>query len=387
MTRQGAYQGPALFSHGFRLFFLAGAIYTGATVLLWLGIYRGEAMIPAAIAPRDWHIHEMLYGYTAAIVAGFLLTAVPNWTGGLPLQGRPLALLFSLWMAGRIAMGVSEAIGWIAAAAIDSAFLLVLAMAVAREIVAGRKWNNLKVVGLVGLLAAANIAFHLECHFRGTADYAARAGIALIVTLIGLIGGRVIPSFTRNWLARRSVGRMPVPFNRFDALTMAASSVAMAAWVAVPGGRAAATLLALGGAFHLVRLARWAGERTCPDPLVLVLHLAYAFVPIGFFLGAAAAVGLLPASAGIHAWAAAIAAMTLAIMTRASLGHTGRALSASPSTVAIYLAVFVAGLGRICAALEPNLSSVLLPVAAAAWAIAFLGFAVVYAPMLCMPRR
>ena len=387
MNRQRAYQGPAIFSHGFRLFFLAGAIYTGLTVLLWIGMYRGDVVIPLAFAPRDWHVHEMLFGYAAAIVAGFLLTAVPNWTGGLPLQGRPLIILFSLWLAGRIALGFSDAIGWIAVTVIDSAFLLMLAAAVAREIVAGRKWNNLKVVYLVCLLAATNIAFHLESHFWGSADYSARAAIALIVTLIGLIGGRVIPSFTRNWLARQPAGRMPVPFNRFDALTMAVSSVAMIVWVAAPVGRGTAALLALGGCLHLVRLVRWAGERTLRDALVLILHLAYAFVPTGFFLSAGTALDLLPSSAGIHAWAGAIAAMTLAIMTRASLGHTGRALSASAATVVLYLAVIVAALGRICAALEPDLSAILLPFAAAAWAVAFLGFAVVYAPMLCTPRR
>lgn len=387
MTKLRAYQGPAILSHGFRLFFLAGAIYTGLTVLLWLGMYRGDVVIPMAFTPRDWHVHEMLFGYAAAVVAGFLLTAVPNWTGGLPLQGRPLIVLFSFWIAGRVALVFSEAIGWIAAAVIDSAFLLVLAMAVAREIVAGRKWNNLKVVYLVCLLAATNIAFHLECRFWGSADYAARAGIALIVTLIGLIGGRVIPSFTRNWLARQPAGRMPVPFNRFDALTMAVSSVAMIAWIAAPVGRGTAALLALGGCLHLVRLVRWAGERTYRDPLVLILHLAYAFVPTGFFLSAGAALDWLPPGAGIHAWAGAIAAMTLAIMTRASLGHTGRALSASAMTVCLYLAVVVAGLGRVCAALEPALSSILLPFAGVAWAVAFLGFAIVYAPMLCTPRK
>lgn len=387
MTKLRTYDGPALFSHGFRLFFLAGAIYAGLSVLLWLAMFRGDIVLSMAFAPRDWHTHEMLFGYAAAIVAGFLLTAVPNWTGGLPLQGRPLMFLFSFWVAGRIALGLSGAIGWIAAAVIDSAFLLALAGAVAREIIAGRKWGNLQVVGLVCLLAATNIAFHLESHFWGTAEYAARAGIALIVTLIGLIGGRVIPSFTRNWLARRPEGRMPVPFNRFDTVAMAVSSVAIVAWTAAPVGRGVAMLLALGGLLHVVRLARWAGERTYRDPLVFVLHLAYAFVPTGFFLSAGAALDLIPPSAGIHGWAGAIAAMTLAIMTRASLGHTGRALSASPATVAIYLAVFVAALGRICAALEPDLSYLLLPFAGAAWAVAFFGFAIVYAPMLCSPRK
>ena len=173
MTKARAYRGPALFSYGFRPFFLFGAIYAGVMIPLWLAVFAGEISLPTAFAPLDWHVHEMLFGYVGAVIAGFLLTAVPNWTGRLPIQGPRLAALFSTWLAGRIAASFSGTIGWGAAMAVDSLFLLLLAAAAAREIVAGRKWGNLKVVGVVILLATANVAFHLEAHLSGTATYAA----------------------------------------------------------------------------------------------------------------------------------------------------------------------------------------------------------------------
>jgi len=388
MQQLRAYQGPALFSYGFRPFFLFGAIYAGAMIPLWLAVFAGHVSLPSAFTPRDWHVHEMLFGYVGAVVAGFLLTAVPNWTGRLPIQGRPLAILFATWLAGRLAVTFSDFLGWQIALAIDAAFLVLLAAAAAREIIAGRKWNNLKVVGIISLLAVANTAFHIEAHLDGVAEYSTRIGVGLVVTLVCLIGGRIVPSFTRNWLARREPGRLPVPFNRFDAVAMAAGVFAMIAWIVTPSGRFTAAALALAGVLHVVRLARWAGERTVSDRLVLILHVAYAFVPAGFFLAALAAVDLVAPSAGIHAWTGgAIGSMTIAVMTRATLGHTGQALSASIATQLVYASIVITALARICAALEPAHSVPLLTVAGVAWAGAFLGFALVYAPLLCRTRK
>jgi uncharacterized protein involved in response to NO len=221
ISRLRDYQGHALFSYGFRPFFFFGSLYAGAIILVWLPAFYGQLKLSTAFAPRDWHVHEMLFGYVAAIVAGFLLTAVPNWTGRLPLQGRPLVLLFSVWVAGRVAVSTSAWLGWAPAAAIDVSFLILLALAAGREIVAGKKWGNLNVVAIVGLLAVGNLAFHLEAHFFGLAEYATRAGIAVIITLISLIGGRIIPSFTRNYLAKRGPGQMPAPFGRLRQLVSA----------------------------------------------------------------------------------------------------------------------------------------------------------------------
>jgi uncharacterized protein involved in response to NO len=364
------------------------AFYAGAAILVWLPMFYGELSTASLFAPRDWHVHEMLYGYVAAVITGFLLTAIPNWTGRLPIQGAPLLVLMAVWLAGRVAVSLSTSIGWMAAAAIDCAFLVLVTAAAAREVMAGRNWRNLKVIAIVAVLAAANLGFHLEAHFRGVADYSLRAGIGAIVILITLVGGRIVPSFTHNWLARAKPGRLPAPLGRFDVATIAASVGAVALWIAIPSGVATAIALALAGVLQAARLARWAGDRAFAEPLVLILHIAYAFIAAGFLLTAAAAVFWVGESAGVHAWAVgAVGTMTLAVMTRASLGHTGHALTASALTRALYLAVVIAALARVAAALEPQWSMPLLHVAAFAWAVAFLGFAVGYGPMLCRARQ
>lgn len=388
MQKLRSYQGPALFSQGFRPFFLFGAIYAGAMVPLWLAVFAGHVSLSTAFAPRDWHVHEMLFGYVGAVIAGFLLTAIPNWTGRLPFQGRALAVLFSAWVVGRLASSFSGLLGWQLAMALDAVFLVMLAVAAAREIVAGRKWNNLKVVAIVSLLAMVNIAFHVEAHLSGLADYSTRAGVALVVTLVCVIGGRIVPSFTRNWLARRAPGRLPVPFNRFDVVAMIVGTCAIAAWVAEPSGRVVAGALGIAGLLHLVRLARWTGYRTFSDRLVLILHVAYAFVPVGFFLSALSALDLVASGAGVHAWTGgAIGSMTIAVMTRASLGHTGQALSASVLTQGVYAAIVIAAVARVCAAVEPSHAIPLLSVSGIAWAAAFFGFALAYSPLLCRARK
>jgi uncharacterized protein involved in response to NO len=388
IPRLRAYEGPALLSYGFRPFFLFGSLYAGIAVLLWIPMFLGEISISTAFTPRDWHVHEMLFGYVVAVVTGFLLTAIPNWTGRLPIQRAPLLFLLAVWSAGRLSLTFSAFIGWVPAAVIDLAFLALVAVAVAREILAGRNWANLKIFVVLAVLTAANVAFHLEAHARGAADYSIRLALAAIITLLMIIGGRIIPSFTRNWPARENPGRLPVPFGRFDVGALVLSGAGLVLWIAQPTARTTAAVLLVGGALQIVRLVRWAGYRTLRDRLVLVLHLAYAFVPIGFILAALGALDIVPASAGIHAWTAgAIGTMTLAVMTRASLGHTGHALIASVATQAIYLAVLLAALTRISAAIQPWRGDVLLPLSALFWAAAFLGFGASYAPMLLRRRR
>jgi uncharacterized protein involved in response to NO len=380
--------GPAILSYGFRPFFLFGAFYAGAAVLLWLPMFEGRLGMPSAFEPEDWHVHEMLYGYIAAVVTGFLLTAIPSWTGRPPLNGMPLLVLVLLWAAGRLAVNVSGLIGRWPAAVIDIAFLLAVAAAAAREIVAGENWRNLRVLAVVALFVLGNVTFHLEAYFAGEAHYSHRLGLAAVILLVMLIGGRIVPSFTRNWLVRENPGRLPAAFDWFDALAIATGTLALAAWIAVPAARATGFVLVAAAVLHAIRLARWAGERTLRDPLVLILHVAYAFVPLGFLLsGAAALTANVSPGAGVHAWSAgAIGAMTLAVMTRASRGHTGRALEAPPSTQALYLAVVAAAVLRISAALVPALSQPLLWASAIAWVAAFWGFCAVYGPMLLRPR-
>jgi uncharacterized protein involved in response to NO len=388
ITRLRDYSGPAILSYGFRPFFLGGAIYAGLGILIWLPLHFGDLSLPTTFSPIDWHIHEMLYGYLPAIITGFLLTAIPNWTGRLPLQGKPLAVLLAVWIAGRVAIGVSVVIGPLAAGVIDILFLALLAAATAREVVIGRNWRNLPPVLIVLMFLAGNVIFHVEDYQAGAAQFGTRLGIAAAVALISLIGGRVIPSFTRNWLVRENPGRLPVPFGRFDLTVLAVSLFALVLWVSVPAWSGTAVAMLMAGAAQAARLARWAGDRTLRDRLVLILHVGYAFVPFGFLILAAAILfpHSVPLSAGIHAWAiGAIGTMTLAIMTRASLGHTGQNLAAGPLTQAIYAAVVIAALLRIAAAFAPN-AVALLHAAGAAWIVAFWAFAVSYGPLLLRPR-
>jgi len=387
IPRLRAFEGPALLSYGFRPFFLLGSLYAGLSILIWVPLYMGALDMRMLFLPVDWHIHEMLFGYLAAIVAGFLLTAVPNWTGRLPVQGLPLLVLVLLWGAGRLAVLLSVSLGWQLTAVIDCAFLAALGLAIAREIVAGRNWRNLKVLVPVAVLLLANGLFHIEAQFHGASDVSRRLGLAAAITLIMLIGGRIIPSFTRNWLVRQNPGRLPVPFGRYDGLSIAASVVALAAWTVAPEHAMSATLMALAAILQAGRLARWAGERTWRDPLVAVLHLAYAFVPLGLaFLSLAIfAPGAVPVAAGMHALGGgAIGGMTLSVMVRATLGHTGRTLQADRATIVIFAAVFAAALLRIVAAFDVRM--VWIHAAGGAWALAFLGFAVLYGPALLTRR-
>ena len=388
IPRLKPYDGPAILSYGFRPFFLLGSIWAGLEILAWLPIFYGGLSLATHFSPRDWHVHELLFGFVPAIVTGFLLTAIPNWTGRLPLQGKPLGLLVLAWLAGRVAISVSAEIGWIAAAIVDATFLVGITLAVAREIVAGKNWRNLKIVALLALLAAGNIGFHLEAHAQSIALYTTRLGIAVVVVMIMVVGGRIIPSFTRNWLMRRPPGRLPAPFDRLDTICLATSGVAIAGWIADPMHAATGVALFAAAVLNALRLGRWAGERTFADRLVLVLHVGFAFVPLGFLLSGLASYGVVAPSAGIHAWTAgAIGTMTLAVMSRATLGHTGRALVASRGLQLVYALVTIAALVRICAVLHAPWAEALLPVAAIAWAAAFLGFATLYMPLFLRAKR
>lgn len=391
MQRARAWRGPALFSFGFRPFFFGGAVMAALAVAVSVPWLLGVIAVPSAFPPMAWHAHELLFGFVPAVMAGFLLTAVPNWTGRLPVVGRPLVLLFGLWLAGRVAMALSAGLHPAVTAALTLAFPLLLAATIAREILAGRNWRNLKVLGALAVLAAAQALFHAEVERHGAPVHGDRLAVAAILMLIMIVGGRIVPSFTTNWLKRENPGRQPAVFGRFDIIAMVVAGVALAAWAAEPAMPAlVAVLLVAAGLLQAARLARWAGHRTLAEPLVAVLHVAYAFVPLGFLVtGAALWTGhaaLRPA--GLHAWTTgAIGLMILAVMTRATRGHSGQALTAPPATVALYEAVFAAALLRMAAALLPAHAAPLLAGAGLAWVAGFGGFALAYSAMLFRPRR
>lgn len=383
------YHGPAILSYGFRPFFLAATIYAGIGIGIWLPLFAGQIIIPTAFTSVDWHIHEMLYGFLPGVIAGFLLTAIPNWTGRPPVRGAGLAVLVAVWAAGRVAVFFSAKIGPAAAGAIDAAFLLLMAAVAAREVIAGRNWRNIPPVAILLAFFAGNVVFHIEDHAAGMADIGLRLGVAAAIALISLIGGRVIPSFTRNWLERESPGRLPAPFGRFDIAATVVSVLALASWAFLPQWSGTTALLLVAGIAQAARLCRWAGDRTWRNRLVVVMHIGYAFVPLGFLLVAGGNLfpQALPASGGVHAWTAgAIGVMTLAIMTRVSLGHTGRPLAADRLTQTIYALVTAAAVIRIAAAYIPNLGLALLHAAACLWVAAFWIFAFGYGRLLWRPR-
>ena len=380
-----AWSGPAILRRGFRPFFLAAGVWAIVGMGLWPPVFTGAIVLPIDFSAVDWHVHEMIFGYGGAVVAGFLLTAIPNWTGRLPVAGFPLAALAALWAAGRVAVFASAAIGRPAAAAVDAAFLTVFAALVAHEVAAGRNWRNLKTAGLAFALALVNVAFHVEDARSGLAEVSTRAALGLLVTLILLIGGRVTPSFTSNWLAKAGLLPRPVPFGKPDAMIMATSALSLVLWTAAPEGVATGVLALAVGAANLWRLSRWRSFSARRDPLVLVLHA-------GFFLGAAGflAVGAhalwpsqIPYAVGVHVWAVgAIGVMTLAMMSRATLGHSDRALVASKGTLFAYLCVVGALVARLAMAFLPSFALPLMHIAACAWLLAFAAFLFVYAPML-----
>ncbi|TIU41189.1 MAG: NnrS family protein, partial [Mesorhizobium sp.] len=265
--------------------------------------------------------------------------------------------------------------------------LLAVAAAAAREIVAGRNWRNLKVLLPLAILACANGAFHIEAHLQGTSDISRRLGMAAAIVLISLIGGRIIPSFTRNWLVRENPGRLPAPSDRFDTASIAISAIALGAWTFVPDNSISGMLMAVAAICQAWRLSRWAGERTLRDPLVLILHLAYAFVPLGFAFVSASIFfpAAVPVAAGLHTLGTgAVGAMTLAVMTRATLGHTGRELKAGRGTSFIFVAVLLAGALRILAAFVS--SGAVIDMAGAAWMAAFAGFLLIHGAALTTPK-
>ena len=383
--RYRAYRGLPLFSMGFRPFFLFAALWTAITVPLWIAAFAG--WLPITHFDRAWHAHEMLFGYLSGVIAGFLLTAVPNWTGRLPVTGVPLLALVLLWCAGRVAMLIPD---FAAAPFIDSAFLFVFAAVVAREIIAGRNVRNVPVLLLLTVLGSANVLSHLNDFDTQLALLGERIGIAVVATLVALIGGRVVPSFTRNWMAKRQLKPEPASPSRFDAITLVLGAAALIAWATSPTLYAAGLALTLAGALHVARLARWQGWRTSDEPLVLVLHVGYLWLALGLALIGLAIVApsAVPAASGLHALTAgAFGVMTLAVMTRASLGHTGRPLTATPRISAIYILVNLGAFVRVTAPFLPEHYAALLALSAALWSSAFVWYAIVYAPLLLRPRQ
>ena len=381
---------PTFLTLGFRPFFLAAGLWAAAAIALWIVMLTVGIELPSRFDPLAWHIHEMLFGFVIATIAGFLLTAIPNWTGRPPVSGGLLAILAGLWLLGRIVCLISSFTPvWLAIAA-DLSFPALLVGVIAREIIAGRNWRNLPLVVPVTVLGIANLLMHLEAD--GVAvplGLGWRLGLSAVIVLISVVAGRIVPSFTRNWLAKRGDPDLPAVHGWIDRAALGALHMGLLGWAFFPGFSAVGVFLLLGAALNLWRLLRWRGGATTAEPLLLVLHVGYAWLVVGSALLGLTALGLdLPESAAIHALTAgAVGTMILAVMTRATRGHTGRALSADGVTNLIYVLVTLAAIARVAAAFGADWTTPLLIVSSCLWVAAFGLFTLWYGMMLLLPKR
>lgn len=376
-----AYRGPPLWSFGFRPFFLLAGLFAALAISGWAAALGGAA--PATIT-RDWHVHEMLWGYGGAVIAGYMMIAGANWTGRYPVVGRPVMVLAGLWLAGRVAMaapGLDETLR----AAIDCAFLLVFAAALWREHAAAKAVRAVAPAAVVTLLALSNIGFHLGSEWPDLARGAERVALGAIVLLIAIMGGRLVPSFTRNWAAAGHFEQ-----DALDRGAVVLVALALGGWVLAPQHIATAALLAAGGAASAVRLLRWWSWALLREPLLWVLHAGYGWLVLGLLL-LGTSIGLpeaVPLTGGVHALTTGtIGVMTLGLMVRTTLSHTGRERRAGRATAACFVLVNLAAAMRIAAPLVSGHYLATLFLSAALWSLGFALFVLIYGPMLLGPRQ
>jgi uncharacterized protein involved in response to NO len=374
-------------AYGFRPFFLLAALFAALAIPLWLAAYMGAVALPTPLPATLWHGHEMLFGYGTAVLAGFLLTATPGWSGRPPVKGAALAALVVIWLAGRLASSAGGAIPGIAAA-VDLAFLPALVIAIAPALKAAPR-RNLLFLPVLGVLAIANLVVQLHALgvLPGAGPTALRAALDLFVLLIALVGGRIVPAFTASALAARGEADGVRSFSARDQLAigslLALLLTDLLGFTPLAGGVALAA-----AALNGWRLYGWAGSRTLRQPILRVLHLGYAWLAIGLaWKGLVDLTGFVPPADALHGLAiGAVGTMTLAVMSRATLGHTGRPLHAPRLIVASYLLVSAAAIARMAAAPASALALPLLVLSGVFWSLAFLAFAIRLGPALVQPR-
>lgn len=380
------YQGPAFFSYGFRPFFLGAALFAGVAIPVWLLMLGGVGGLDSVYPARDWHVHEMVFGFLPAVITGFLLTAIPNWTDRPPIRGRELIGLWILWLAGRLFI----AMPWlmpVVAAIVDATFLVAVATLVWREIAAAKSWFHAPMGALISLYAGANILFHVLALSGAEIDLPVRMALALVMVLLALIGGRVTPTFTGELMAQQGLSEQPAAFSRFDGLSVVLVAIAALIWTVQPHVLATGWILVAAGLINLGRLSRWHGWVTWREPLVLILQLGYGWLAMALLVlgGSILGFGLETADA-VHALTTgAVGVMTLGVMTRASLGHTGRPRHAGPLTVCIYTLVTLGALMRVVGPTTGLPTNTFLGLAALCWSGAYLLFVIVYGPFLLRP--
>ncbi len=367
-----------LLTAAWRLFFPASALFAGLAVPLWLVLYGGD--MQAMDDPLAWHMHEMLWGYLAAALAGFLLTAVPNWTGRPGIRGLALAALFGLWLAGRAAMfWAPEGAGPV----ISALFLPALGAWVARDIIAADNRRNLVVVGLIAAFWLAEL-----CALWSDLDTGVNAGFAVAVMLMVLIGGRVTPAFSRNWLMRRGESRLPAPFGPIDRVAMTLTALMGAAWVLLGAGPLTGVLAAAAALALLARLSRWRAWAVKGEVLLLAQHAAYLWIVAGAALLALASLSDLASISQVrHAFGAgAVGTMTVIVMLRATLGHSGRELKGTWFDWLLFAILHAAAILRVVAGWAGDDMALVTP-AGHMWATAMVMFVLRALVPAVTPRR
>jgi uncharacterized protein involved in response to NO len=378
----------AALAKGFRPFFLLAAAFASAIVPLWILVLAGVAQPKGYLAPPIWHAHEMLFGFAVAVMAGFLLTAVGNWTKRETVVGAPLLALAGLWVAGRFAVYFGGTLPRGLPALIDLGFLPVLAIVLVRPLVAARNRHIFHMPVVLVALFAANVVVHLEALgvlAAGSARHACLVAVDIVVFVILAIAGRVFPMFTRN-----ATDVETIRSNRaLEVLTLAAMAVLAALDAVVPESLAAAATAGVVAIVAGARAWHWRTVRVWRHPLLWILHVGYAWVPLGLLLRAVSAFhAAVPSSLATHALTVgAIGSLTLGMMARVALGHTGRPLVASHAMAWAFVAVTLAACARVLGPLLfPGAYLLTLTAAGALWTAAFLVYLVVYAPILLRPR-
>ncbi|MEZ5727139.1 MAG: NnrS family protein [Burkholderiaceae bacterium] len=373
----------ALFALGFRPFYLLAASYAAVAVPIWIAIHTGHAASGLRIAPLQWHMHEMVFGFAVAVLTGFLLTAAHRWTGRPTPTGRRLAALAAIWIGAR---ALFQAGLVYAGVALDSLFLVLVALALARMVFGAGNRRNYFVVGVFALLAMLDAWFAIAVASGGTIDpnTPLRAALYLVVVMTSIFGGRVIPAFTGNALPGVRIVSRP----RVAMLALILTALALFLELAPVPGPMQAALCAAAAIAHLVRMAGWSSFRTLARPLLWVLHIGYAWTAIGLGLMAAASLGLVARPLAIHAFAiGTIATLIIGMITRTALGHTGRALHAGRAETAMYVAISLAALVRVGGGLLPPSAYLASLVASGVlWSLGFGLYALVYWPRLAGPR-
>ena len=379
-----------LFSYGFRPFFLLAAAWAVLALAQLIAALAGGGWSADALPLFRWHGHEMIYGFVAAAIAGFLLTAAPTWTGTRPVSGAPLAGLVLLWIAGRIVASPFTGLHSTPAVLVELAFFPALAAALAGPLIRTRNVRNYPFLLLLGLLFAADAAFHAVSAGRLALPFdPLRFAANIVLVMVVVVGGRIVPAFTRNALVRAGLPTSIRPEPLLERASLAAIAAVVVVDVVAANTVAAGVVAAIAAVLIGARLARWEGLRTVRMPIVLVLHVGYAWVAVALALKAVSLLtGAAWAANWLHAQTAGVfGTMILAVTTRVALGHTGRPLVVHPAITVAYALVAAGALVRVLGpALLPFGPVHVLGCAAALWAGAFGVFLAVYVPILLGPR-